>query len=229
VKPLLLATTIPDWRGGEKIPAEGGVILALNHVSEIDPLSAAHLTWDYGRQSRYLAKSSLFKNKALGGFLRGAGQIPVDRGAGVGALKEAIDAVNGGELVVVYVEGSLTKDPTGWPMKAKTGAARLALETGAPVLPIGQWGAQELLPAYARKPQLKGGRKKVSMYVGDPVPLDDLRAQPVTTETIHEATDRIMAAIVEQVELIRGEKAPAERFDPKAHGLKDTGNPNAKR
>jgi 1-acyl-sn-glycerol-3-phosphate acyltransferase len=228
VKPVLLATTTQDWIDAEKIPAEGGCILALNHVSHIDPLTAAHVVWDYGRESRYLAKASLFKNERLGSFLRAAGQIPVDRAAGADAFKHAVEAVNSGEIVVVYVEGSITKDPEGWPMVGKSGAARIALETGAPVIPVGQWGAQQLLPAYAHKPNLKGGRKKVTMKVGDPVPLDDLRAQEHTTATVREATDRIMSAIVGLVEDVRGEKAPAERFDPKAHGLKETGNPNKK-
>jgi 1-acyl-sn-glycerol-3-phosphate acyltransferase len=227
VKPFLLATTTTDWRGGERIPHEGGVILAMNHVSEIDPLTAAHITWDYGRLSRYLAKKSLFRVKGLGTIMRAAGQIPVDRGAGLGALSEAIDAVDSGELIVVYIEGSITKDPTGWPMKGKTGAARIALATGAPVIPVGQWGAQELLPAYARSLHLKGGRKKVSMYVGEPVDLAGLSVDSMAD--IQEATDRIMKAIVAQVEEIRGEPAPLERFDPAAHGLKSTGNPNAKK
>lgn len=224
VKPTLLATTRRNWIGAEKVPATGGAILALNHVSHIDPLTAGHLVWDYGRESRYLAKASLFKNPQLGRFLRAAGQIPVDRSAGASAFTEAVAAVNAGELVVVYVEGSITKDPAGWPMVGKSGAARIALETGAPVIPIGQWGAQELLPAYSIKPNLKG-RKTITMRVGDPVPLEDLRAKEHTPEVVKEATDRIMAAIVALVEEIRGEKAPAERFDPRKHGLNRTGNP----
>lgn len=227
LKPILLATTKQDWTGAEKIPEKGGAIIALNHISHVDPLTAAHMVWDYGRESRYLAKAGLFKNKRFGDFLRAAGQIPVDRSAGAGAFKEAVAAVNAGEIVVVYVEGSITKDPGGWPMVGKSGAARIALETGAPVLPVGQWGAQELLPAYAKKPNLKG-RKTITMRVGDPVLLDDLRAQGATPETVQEATDRIMAAIVGLVEEIRGEKAPVERFDPRQHGINRTGNPNAK-
>jgi 1-acyl-sn-glycerol-3-phosphate acyltransferase len=225
VKPVLLATTTHEWIGAEKIPATGGCILALNHVSHVDPLTAAHITWDYGRISRYLAKASLFKNPQFGRFMRAAGQIPVDRSAGAGAFEEAVKAVNDGELIVVYVEGSITKDPEGWPMIGKSGAARIALETGAPVIPVGQWGAQNLLPAYSKRPNLKG-RTKVTMKIGDPVPLDDLRAQEHDLAAVKEATDRIMAAIVGLVEDIRGEKAPAERFDPRAHGISDTGNPN---
>ncbi|WGL53662.1 lysophospholipid acyltransferase family protein [Nocardioides sp. BP30] len=225
LKPLLLATTKQDWTGGDKIPARGGAIIALNHVSHVDPLTAAHLVWDYGRESRYLAKSSLFKNAQLGRFLRAAGQIPVDRSAGADAFKEAVAAVNAGEVVVVYIEGSITKDPAGWPMVPKSGAARIALATGAPVIPVGQWGAQALLPAYSRRPHLVG-RKTITMRVGDPVELDDLREQRPTAAAVRQATDRIMAAIVDLVEEIRGEEAPDERFDPRKHGLNSTGNPN---
>ncbi|MEP9381209.1 lysophospholipid acyltransferase family protein [Nocardioides sp. KR10-350] len=228
VKPVLLATTRQQWEGGEKIPETGGAILALNHVSHIDPLTAAHITWDYGRESRYLAKSGLFKNKYFAHFLRSAGQIPVDRGAGAGSLNEAIEAVKKGELVVVYVEGSITKDPEGWPMKGKTGAARIALETGCPVIPVGQWGAQELLPAYSTKPNLKG-RKLIRMKVGDPVDLKDLEVQEHTNAVINEATDRIMKAIVALVGEVRGEDPPAELYDPRKHGVSATGNPNRKR
>jgi 1-acyl-sn-glycerol-3-phosphate acyltransferase len=227
LKPALLATTKQDWTGGEKIPADGGAIIALNHVSHVDPLTAAHLVWDYGRESRYLAKAGLFKNAQFGRFLRAAGQIPVDRGAGADAFKEAVAAVNAGEIVVVYVEGSITKDPDGWPMVPKSGAARIALETGAPVIPVGQWGAQALLPAYSRRPRLRG-RKTITMRVGDPVPLEDLREQQPTAAVVRQATDRIMASIVGLVEEIRGEQAPAERFDPRKHGMNATGNPNKK-
>lgn len=228
VKPILKATTVQEWIDADKIPLEGGCVLALNHVSHVDPLTAAHITWDYGRQSRYLAKAGLFKNKYFARFLRAAGQIPVDRAAGAGALDEAIAAVKAGELVVVYVEGSITKDPDGWPMVPKTGAARIALATGAPVIPVGQWGAQELLPAYAKKPNLKG-RKTIKMKVGDPVDLKDLEIQAISPQVIHEATDRIMAAIVGLVEDVRGGTAPAERYNPRAHGQSGTGNPRKKK
>lgn len=228
IKPLLVATTKPEWEGTERIPATGGGILALNHISELDPLTAAHLTWDYGRLSRYLAKSSLFDLPVVGPVMRSAGQIPVDRSAGAGAFTEAVKAVNDGKLIVVYVEGSITKDPTGWPMRGKSGAARIALATGAPVYPVGQWGAQELLPAYSVRPSLFP-RKKIKVKIGDPVDLKDLLDQEPTMAVINEATDRIMKDIVGLVAEVRGEEPPAELFDPKKAGVAATGNPNARR
>jgi 1-acyl-sn-glycerol-3-phosphate acyltransferase len=199
----------------------------LNHVSHVDPLTAAHIVYDHGRLPRYLAKSGLFKNKAFAFFLRAAGQIPVERLSknAVGAYDAAVAAVRGGECVVVYPEGTITRDPDGWPMTGKSGAARIALATGCPVVPVGQWGAQKILAPYSKKPDLFP-RKKIEMRVGDPVDLADLAALPASTAVTQQATDRIMAAITGLVEEIRGEKAPVERFDARRAGVKETGNPN---
>jgi len=229
IKPALLATTRHEWIDGEKIPERDGFILVLNHVSHIDPLTAAHIVYDHGRLPRYLAKSGLFKNKALAGFLTAAGQIPVERLSrnAAGAYDAAVRAVQQGECVVVYPEGTITRDPGQWPMTGKTGAARIALATGCPVIPVGQWGAQQLLPPYARKPDLFP-RKKVTMKVGDPVDLSDLLALPPSPAVTQQATDRIMAAITALVEEIRGEEAPVERFDMRRAGVPQTGNPNKK-
>ena len=226
LKPVLLATTKRTWEGGENIPATGGCIVVFNHISHADPLTAAHFVYDHGRIPRYLAKSGLFKNKALGFFLRGAGQIPVERLSrnAKGAYDAAVAAVREGECVVVYPEGTLSRDPDLWPMTGKSGAARIALETGAPVIPVGQWGAHNLLYPYTKKPHLFP-RTKITMKVGDPVPLDDLQGQPQTTQVVSEATRRIMAALTALVAEIRHEEAPAERFDPRKVGMRETGNP----
>src|SRR3954469_22213137 len=201
IKPVLLATTKRTWIDGEKIPATGGCILVFNHVSHVDPLTAAHLVYDHGRMPRYLAKSGLFRNRALASFLTAAGQIPVERLSrnAKGAFDPAVAAVRAGECVVVYPEGTLTRDPDLWPMTGKSGAARIALETGCPVIPVGQWGAQELLPPYTKTPR-PFPRKTIRMLAGPPVPLDDLVALPRTQQVINSATDRIMAAIVDLVE-----------------------------
>ena len=227
IRPLLLATTKPNWIDGHKIPASGGCLLVLNHISHVDPLTAAHIVWDHGRIPRYLAKSGLFKNKALGTFFRAAGQIPVERLSrnALGAYDAAVAAVRTGECVVVYPEGTITRDPASWPMTGKTGAARIALETGCPVVPIGQWGAQQLLAPYAKKPDLFP-RKTITMKVGDPVDLADLVAQEHTAAVVAEATDRIMTAITTLVAQVRGEDAPTERYDPRTAGVAQIGNPN---
>lgn len=226
VKSALFATTKRTWIDGEKIPATGGCILVFNHVSHVDPLTAAHIVYDHGRMPRYLAKSGLFKNPAMSRFLTAAGQIPVERLSknAKGAFDAAVAAVRAGECVVVYPEGTLTRDPDLWPMAGKSGAARIALETGAPVIPIGQWGAHDLLYPYAKKPHLFP-RTQITMKVGDPVALDDLREQPRTLATINQATDRIMSALTELVAELRDEAPPAERFDARRAGVRATGNP----
>lgn len=227
LKPTLLSATSRTWIDGEKIPASGGCIVAINHISHVDPLLSAHFLYDHGRLPRYLAKSGLFANKYLGGFLTSAGQIPVERLSrnAVGAYDAAVRAIERGECIVIYPEGTLTRDPDLWPMKGKTGAARIALATGCPVIPVGQWGAQEVLPPYTKKPLLVP-RKNIVIKAGDPVDLGDLLAAPQGAATTAAATDRIMAAITGLVEDLRGETAPAERFDPRRRGLRETGNPN---
>lgn len=226
VKPTMLTIASHTWIDGEKIPATGGCLVALNHISHVDPLLSAHFVYDHGRLPRYLAKSGLFRSRGMAGFLRSAGQIPVERLSrnAVGAFDAAVQAVRDGECVVVYPEGTLTRDPNLWPMHGKSGAARIALETGCPVIPVGQWGAQGLLPPYSAKLRL-APRQRIYMVAGDPVDLSDLVTQPRSAETINEATARIMAAIVALVADLRQETPPAELFDPKDAGVREIGNP----
>ncbi|GAB2880930.1 lysophospholipid acyltransferase family protein [Nocardioides pacificus] len=229
LKPTFLATTRHTWIDGEKIPESGGCIVVLNHLSHIDPLISAHVLYDHGRLPHYLAKSGLFRNRFLRRFLTAAGQIPVDRltPTAVGAYDAALREVAAGTCVVVYPEGTLTRDPDLWPMVGKTGAARIALETGVPVIPVAHWGAQQLLAPYAKVPR-PFPRKHITVKVGDPVLLDDLRAVPRSATTIRAATERIMDAITGLLEEIRDETAPAERFDPRKAGMRQIGNPHRK-
>jgi 1-acyl-sn-glycerol-3-phosphate acyltransferase len=226
IKPALLATTKPSWQGGEKIPETGGCMLVLNHISHVDPLTAAHIVYDHGRLPRYLAKSGLFRGRFMRFFMTAAGQIPVERLSrnAIGAYDAAVRAVQAGECVVVYPEGTITRDPDQWPMTGKSGAARIALATGCPVLPVGQWGAQALLPPYAKRPDLFP-RKPIRMIVGDPLDLSDLLAQEQTPAVVAEATERIMAAITDLVAELRGEPAPGVRHDMRTSGDRPTGDP----
>ncbi|MDX6325578.1 MAG: hypothetical protein QOK15_1932 [Nocardioidaceae bacterium] len=228
VKPLLLVFTHRTWLNGERIPSYGGAVVAANHTSHLDPLTFAHFLCDQGRLPRYLAKAVLFDVFFVGTILRSTGQIPVHRLSrdASRAFSAAVDAVEQGRIVVVYPEGTLTREPDLWPMVGKTGAARIALSSGVPVIPVAQWGAQDILYPYAKRPRLLP-RKHIVANAGEPVPLDDLRAAPVTPEVLREATDRIMDAITSLLEEIRDEKAPAERFDPRQAGVRLTGNPHA--
>ena len=226
VKPLLLMFTKRRWIDGEKIPAEGGCILVANHISHLDPLTFAHFVYDNGRLPRYLAKAAVFDVPVVGAIVRGARQIPVYRLTtdASKAFRAAVEAVDEGECVVVYPEGTISRDPDLWPMTGKTGAARIALSTGAPVVPIAQWGANDILAPYAKKARLLP-RKTISMKAGDPVPLDDLRGRPLTPAVLREATDRIMDAVTLLLADIREGEPPAVRFDPRAAGVREIGNP----
>lgn len=226
LKPTLLLASSRTWIDGEKIPATGGCVVVINHISHVDPLLSAHFVYDHGRLPRYLAKSGLFTNKYLAGFLTSAGQIPVERLSrnAIGAYDAAVKAIGEGECIVVYPEGTLTRDPGLWPMRGKSGAARIALATGCPVIPVGQWGAHEILPPYTKVPHLLP-RKHIVMKAGDPVQLDDLLAQPHTAEATAQATERIMTAITAIVADLRGETAPTDRYDPRARGVREIGNP----
>ncbi|MDO7869154.1 lysophospholipid acyltransferase family protein [Nocardioides jiangxiensis] len=224
--PTLTAMSGREWIDGEKIPASGGVVLVANHVTKIDPLTIAHFVHHHGRLPRFLAKAGLWDVPGLGSIMRSAKQIPVARMSGDArnAFDAAERALLDGECLVVYPEGTVTRDPDLWPMRGKTGAARMALATGVPVIPVGHWGEQEILPPYATRPHLFP-RKRVVVKAGDPVDLADLMEGEVTAAKVAEATDRIMAALTAVVEDLRGETAPAVRFDPKAQGVAEIGNP----
>ena len=214
LRPWLMLLTKRDWRGGERVRTDGGCIVAMNHLSWFDPLVAAHFVNDNGRPVRFLAKAEVFRIPLIGRLLRNAGQIPVQRGtsAAVGSLHAAVEAVQAGACVVIYPEGTLTRDPNLWPMSAKNGVARIALTTGAPVIPAAQWGPQEVIPTYAKKFRILP-RKTMHVWAGPPVYLDDLRGQPLTGTVLTEATTRIMAAITAILGEIRGEQPPAAPLD----------------
>ena len=216
IRPLLLAITKRDWRGAEHLPATGGYIAAANHMTNFDPLTFAHFLYDNGVAPKILAKSSLFTIPVVGRVLTATGQIPVHRNtvqAGQ-SLDAAVAALAEGECVAVFPEGTLTGDPDLWPMVGKTGVARLALTTRVPVIPVAQWGPQDVLGRYSKLPR-PIPPKEVTVAAGPPVALDDLYGRPLDAATLREATGRVMAAITSLLEDIRNEKAPAETYDPR--------------
>ena len=228
LEPLLVLFTKRRWSGGENIPERGGCVVVANHISHFDPLTCAHFVYGYGRAVRFLAKAEIFDVPIVGWIVRSAKQIPVYRltADASASFRAAVEAVQEGQCVVVYPEGTITREPDLWPMTGKTGAARIALSSEVPVIPLAQWGAQHILAPYTKRPKLLP-RKTISMKAGPPVPLDDLRTQPMTPEVLREATDRIMDAVTNLLEDIRGEKAPAVRFDSRKAGVRLIGNPKA--
>lgn len=213
---LVIYPTIPvffkvRWRGKEHLPKTGGAIVVVNHVSYVDPLTFARFVWDCGRIPRFLAKDSLFRIFLVGRVLTGSGQIPVSRGTADAqhSLKHAVEAVGRGELVCIYPEGTVTKDPDYWPMAARTGVARLALSTDAPVIPVAQWGPQEAVDV-ALKRYRPLPRHEALCLAGPPVDLSAYRGRPMTAELLREVTDEIMTRVRDQLAELRGEQPPKE-------------------
>lgn len=229
LRPLLLMITKQSFRGVEHLP-RGGFVLAGNHISHADPLLFAHFVNDAGYAPHFLAKASVLAVPVMGPFIRSTGQIPVHRGGNdaARAYRDAVTAVRRGESVIVYPEGTITRDPGLWPMTGKTGAARIALETQCPVIPVAQWGAHQLLPPYSKRPRLLPRVTNI-VQAGPPVDLDDLHGKPITAELLRDASARIMRGIADQLGQIRAEQPPKELFDSRRQGVRSTGNPNRPR
>jgi 1-acyl-sn-glycerol-3-phosphate acyltransferase len=227
--PLFFPYAKFDIAGSERIPASGPAIIVANHRSYFDTVAMAVTIGHSARPLRFLGKAEVFSVPLLGRFLRACGQIPVYRNssAAAHAFGAAVDAVNAGEAIIVYAEGTLTRDPSLWPMVGKTGAARIALATGCPVIPVAQWGPQQILPPYARRPHVFP-RKLVQVTAGPPVDLSMYQDEPVTPAVLRSATDAIMADLVRVLGDLRGERAPIERYDPLQHGEPEFGNPRRK-
>lgn len=216
-----------EIRGAEKLPRDGAFVLAPNHYSEFDPIIVAVAVWRMGRAPRFMAKESLFRVPVVGWVLRKTGMVPVARATSAAAARQTIqqskDLVDHGRGVIVYPEGTLTRDPDLWPMRGKSGAVRLALAGGIPLIPMAQWGTQEIMGRYQKGLSLWPLRKRVRIAVGDPVDLSDLAGRAGEQSALNEATARVMDAVTGLLEELRGEKAPAERWNPSDHGQKETG------
>jgi 1-acyl-sn-glycerol-3-phosphate acyltransferase len=214
LRPLLYALLKRDWRGRRNVPREGGVIIAANHLSWSDPLALAHFVYESGRYPVYLAKSPLFKARFVGPVIRKTGQIPVyrDSADSANALRDAEEALRAGECLMFYPEGTCTRDPDLWPMTGQTGVARLALATGAKVVPVAHWGAHELWP-YGTKRFRPFPRKTMRVLAGPPIDLSAYADRPLDKATLRAATDQIMHVIADLLGELRGAEAPERLYD----------------
>lgn len=222
--PILQSWLKIDAQGMENFPADGAFLVTPNHISNFDPVVMAYFMLKQGIPLRFMAKAELFKYPVIRELFNSVKLIPVRRNSDdpSAVLEAARQALENGEAVGIYPEGTLTRDPQMWPMKAKTGAARLALDTGVPVIPIAQWGAHEVIPRYNATLRVRLGQP-ITIRVLPPVDLSDLitPAGSQDHEAVKEATRRIHAAITRGVEEIRGEKAPAQPWDPSAMPVTD--------
>ncbi len=194
----------------EHLPRSGGIIIVPNHISHADPLVAAHFVYDSGRWPQFLGKASLFRVPLVGGILRRCWQIPVERGtsSAVQSLDLLVDTVDGGGAVVIYPEGTTTREPELWPMKGKTGAARLALATGAPVIPVAMWGPERMFDPRTTRLNPRP-RIPVTVVAGPPVDLKRWAGVPPTKAVLEEMTDVIMLRLRDLLAEVRQTDPPA--------------------
>lgn len=203
------------WRveGLDRVPRSGPVLIVANHISYLDPVYTAVFVHRAGRVPRFLAKHSLWRVPVLGRIMAGSGQIPVYRDSADAqhSLRAAFQALRDGKLVVIYPEGTITRDPAGWPMHSRTGVARLALCTDVPVLPMVHWGTQKVYDHYDKKFRPLP-RKEVVVRCGDPIDMSAYRDRPVDAALLREVTDYLMAKVRDLLAEVRGEPAPADFY-----------------
>ncbi len=230
VIPILNLVGKKKWEGVENIPKTGKVIIASNHVSYLDVLFFAHFLFRNGRAPRFIGKEGVFKVPVIGKILLAAGQVPVMRETkdASKALGHAIKLLESGHCLGVYPEGTLTRDPDGWPMVAKTGMARLAIITQTPVIPVAQWGSQIVMPTYEKKIKFFP-RTPIKMLAGKPLDFSPWYGKENDPAALVEATAFAMRALTDLLEELRGQKRPPVIFDPHTSDLPRTGNFKKKR
>jgi 1-acyl-sn-glycerol-3-phosphate acyltransferase len=195
---LPLARAYFSWRFErlERIPAHGPVLIACNHASYLDPIANAYAVVRAGRRPRFLAKIELFRTPVLGWAMKGARQIPVDRGTGDrSSLDRATAALRAGETVVIYPEGTVTKRPDGLPMEGKNGLVRLSLATGVPITPMVSWGSAPVWQKTGRG-DLRP-RRPVWVTVGEPIDLSARGVDPEDRDAVVALTQEVMTRLTE--------------------------------
>ena len=200
-------------RAGEQLP-DGPIIVISNHASYADGVLLALVCRRLGRSVRLLASSGVFRAPLLGGLVTRLGFIPVERQTdrAADALQPAVEALAAGEAVGIFPEGRTTRDPDQWPERAKTGAVRLSLLSGAPIVPVAMVGTHKVL---GREHPLRSLvrdvvlRPKVLVDVGEPIDVRSLASSPTPeSEEVRRLADEVMARLIELVSELRGEVAP---------------------
>lgn len=216
------------YRGQERLHRTGPMLVVGNHISHLDPVYDVVLIHQAGRVPHVLAKAGLWKIPVVGRALRGTGQIPVERSGGAGqrAVEEARRVLSEGGTVLIYPEGTVTREPDFWPMRPRPGVAVLAMSGDYPVVPIAHWGTQKVYNSY----RADGGRKltlfprsDVQVVVGEDLDLSAYRGRQHDPRAIRDVSLLIMNSIKDLLGEIRGETPPETLFDPKKAARKAGG------
>lgn len=211
--PLGALTGRARYEGREHLPDTGGALVVGNHISYLDPVHTALWVHTARRVPRFLAKHGLWSVPVLGNVLVGSGQIPVYRDSAEAqqSLAAGTQALADGKIVIIYPEGTITRDPDGWPMQSRTGVARLALTSDVPVVPLVHWGTREVYDHYNKRFRPLP-RTTLTVRAGDPVDLSAYRGRPMDAQVLREVTDLIMKRVRELLADVREEPAPDEFY-----------------
>ncbi|MGL4255121.1 lysophospholipid acyltransferase family protein [Microbacterium sp.] len=194
IGPIVKAIFRPWIVGRRNIPAEGGAILASNHLSFIDSVM---LPLMIDRRVAFLAKSDYFTGKGLRGwatrvFFKGTGQLPIDRSGGKASeasLNTGLQVLGGGELLGIYPEG--TRSPDGKLYRGRTGIARMALEAHVPVVPVVMVDTDTMMPIGQRLPNVV----RVGVVIGEPLDFSRFSGMEGDRYILRSITDEIMVAL----------------------------------
>ncbi|MDQ4149566.1 MAG: 1-acyl-sn-glycerol-3-phosphate acyltransferase [Actinomycetota bacterium] len=191
LSPMLWRLYRVKCEGLENFPVEGGVIVAANHVSFMDSF---FIPLVLPRRVVYLAKAEYFESWKTAWFVKALGMIPVKRGVrsqAEAALRSGVEVLEAGGVLGLYPEG--TRSPDGRLYRGRTGVARLALRSGAPVVPVGLVGSRKVMPKGARLPKLWGD---VTVKIGTPMTFEKYKGQEDDRQVLRTITDEIMARIL---------------------------------
>ena len=177
--------------GDEHIPQVGGAVLASNHVSYFDFMFVGLAAYPKRRYVRFMAKKAVFDNRVSGPLMRGMHHIPVDRDAGASAYDAAVAALQSGELVGVFPESTISRAFV--PRTLKTGAARMALAAGVPLLPVIVWGGQRIWTT-GRRPRIRR-HIPIVIKVGAPIEVTGAEAPTALTAVLHERLTKLVEEV----------------------------------
>ena len=215
--PLTQLLGRPKFEGLEHLAIPGPVLAVGNHISQLDPVYTAVYLRKSGRIPHIMAKASLFRIPVLGRIFAGTGMIPVERGGGKGqiGLDAAIAALAAGQMVFIYPDGTVTRDPDQWPMRPRPGVAALALSGDMPVVPVVHWGTERVFVPYTKKGFHPLPRTDIRVVAGPPIDLSEYRGRPVDSRLVRDVSIVIQTAVRDLLGQVRGETPPVEFYDQK--------------